>query len=368
MQRILALVRKELLAIFKDPKSRFVVLGPPLIQLLIFGYAATYDLDNAPFAIYNEDSGAASRELSAMFAGSPNLRQVGYIQQRRQIRELIDRRDALFVLHIGPEFSHRLQAGEPAQLQVIVDGRNSNTAVIALNYIRAITQAFESNWRSAQGLDPPPARLVTRAWFNPNLESQWFVVPGIIGLLTLVVTMVVTAMSVAREREHGTFDQLLVTPLRPVEILIGKAVPGFLIGFAEASLIVAVAVFWFQVPLLGSLGTLYVGLGLFLLSAIGVGLVISSMAVTQQQALLGAFLFLVPAIILSGFATPISNMPDLVQHLTLLDPLRYLLVVLRGVFLEGTPIRLLVHQLWPMAVIGVVCLTAAGWLFRHRMY
>ena len=368
MQRILALVRKELLAIFKDPKSRFVVLGPPLIQLLIFGYAATYDLDNAPFAIYNEDTGAVSRELSAMFVGSPNLRLVRHIQYQDQIRDLIDGRDALFVLHIGPDFSHRLQAGESAQLQVILDGRNSNTALIALNYVRAITQAFESNRRAAQGLDPPSARLVTRAWFNPNLESQWFVVPGIIGLLTLVVTMVVTAMSVAREREHGTFDQLLVTPLRPVEILIGKAMPGFLIGFAEASLIVAVAVFWFQVPLLGSLGTLYAGLGLFLLSAIGVGLVISSMAVTQQQALLGAFLFLVPAVILSGFATPISNMPDLVQHLTLLDPLRYFLVVLRGVFLEGTPIGLLVHQLWPMAAIGLVCLAAAGWLFRHRMY
>lgn len=368
LRAILALLRKELLSIFKDPKSRFVVIGPPLIQLLIFGYAATYDLNNVPFAVYNEDRGTAAQELVARFGGSPSLRQVALLEHHSQIRQWIDRRDALFVLHLGPDFSERLQRGDPAPVQLIIDGRNSNTAFIALNYARQIIQEFELQWRTDHGLDAPPTHLVSRAWFNPNLESQWFIVPGIVGLLTLVVTMVVTAMSVAREREHGTFDQLLVTPLRPLEILLGKALPGFLIGFVEASLIVTLAVFWFQVPLLGSVWTLYAGLALFLLSAIGVGLVISSLAVTQQQALLGAFLFLVPAVILSGFATPISNMPPLVQHLTLLDPLRYFMVVLRGVFLEGAPLSLLVHQLWPMALIGAACLSVAGWLFRHRMY
>lgn len=367
MQRILALLRKELLSIFKDPKSRFVVLGPPLIQLVIFGYAATFDLNRVPFALYNEDSGAAARELAARFAGSPSLRQVRSIEHQQKIRPLIDRREALFVLHLGPDFSQRLAHGGPAALQVVIDGRNSNTAMIALGYIREVVSDFERRWRAEQGLEPPPAHLVVRAWFNPNLESQWFIVPGIVGLLTLVVTMVVTAMSVAREREHGTFDQLLVTPLQPVEILIGKALPGFLIGFAEASLIMAVAVFWFQVPLLGSVWTLYAGLALFLLSAIGIGLMISALAVTQQQALLGAFLFLVPAIILSGFATPISNMPELVQYVTLLDPLRYFMVILRGVFLEGASLAVLSHQLWPMAVIGAVCLALATWLFRHRL-
>jgi ABC-2 type transport system permease protein len=207
-----------------------------------------------------------------------------------------------------------------------------------------------------------------RAWFNPTLSSRWFIVPGIVGLLTLVVTLVVTALSVAREREAGTFDQLLVTPLRPVEILIGKSLPGLLIGLIQGSLIILVAMFWFDIPLRGSLGALYLGLGLFLLSAIGVGLMISSLAITQQQGLLGAFLFLVPAVILSGFATPIENMPHAVQLLTYLDPLRYFMIVLRGVFLEGSSYALLVHQYWPMAVIGLASLTLAGWLFRHRMY
>jgi ABC-2 type transport system permease protein len=209
---------------------------------------------------------------------------------------------------------------------------------------------------------------VARSWFNPNLLSRWFVVPGIVGLLTLVVTMLVTALSVAREREQGTFDQLLVTPYRPWEILIGKAVPGFVIGTLEATFIMGVAVFWFRVPLVGSLTALYTGLFLFLLSAIGVGLMISSLSVTQQQGLLGAFMFLVPAIILSGFATPILNMPPAVQKLTLINPMRYFMVIVRGVFLEGTPFHLLIHEFWPLAVIGVVTLSIASWLFRRRMY
>ena len=183
-----------------------------------------------------------------------------------------------------------------------------------------------------------------------------------------MVTLVVTALSVVREQEQGTFDQLLVTPLRPVEILAGKALPGLLVGALEASLIIALAVFWFDIPLRGSLGALYLGLGLFLLSAVGIGLMISAICVTQQQAVLGAFLFLVPAVILSGFATPIANMPDAVQVLTYIDPLRYFLVVVRGVFLEGDGYALLLHQYWPMAIIGIVSLALAGWLFRHRMY
>jgi ABC-2 type transport system permease protein len=239
--------------------------------------------------------------------------------------------------------------------------------LIVLNYVNTITARFNRQWSESHGQPGLPARLEIRAWFNPNLESRWFIVPGVVGMLILVVTLLVTALSVAREREQGTFDQLLVTPLRPVEILIGKALPGFIVGLAEASAIILVAVFWFEIPLQGSLLTLYTGILLFLLSAIGVGLMISSLAVTQQQGLLGGFLFMVPANILSGFATPIANMPPAVQAVTLLNPLRYFMVVLRGVFLEGTPFHLLINQFWPMAVIGLASLALAGWLFRYRM-
>ncbi len=368
MSRLLALIRKEFLALLKDPRSRFVIIGPPIIQLLVFGYAATFDLNDVPLAVYNESGSQASRELIARFVNSPSFQQVATIEHDSRIAPLIERRRALLVLHIGPQFERHLREGTTADVQVIVDGRNSNTAMIASGYAQTIIRNFSIDYAGRSGTEAPPATITSRAWFNPNLLSRWFIVPGIVGLLTLVVTMLVTALSVAREREQGTFDQLLVTPYQPWEILIGKAIPGFLIGLVEATFIILVAVLWFGVPLRGDLSTLYTGIALFLLSAIGVGLMISSLSVTQQQGLLGAFLFLVPAIILSGFSTPIANMPPAVQQLTYLNPMRYFMIILRGVFLEGTPFELLISQFWPLAVIGVTTMLSAAWLFRRRMY
>lgn len=366
--RIHALVIKEMLALLRDPRERALIIVPPLLQLIIFSYAATFDLNHVRLAVFDQDGGAAAHQLIARFTGSPNFELVKRIHDQGQIAPLLDDRKALMVLVIDPDFSSRLRSGLPAKAQVILDGRNSNTALIALNYARNIIQGFNVAWQRAHGMSQPPAELVSRAWFNPNLESRLFIVPGVIGVLLLVVVIMSTALSVAREREQGTFDQLLVTPLRPVEILIGKSMPGLIIGLAEATLVIAVAVGWFDVPLRGHLATLYFGILLFLLSAIGVGLMISSLAATLQQALLGGFMFLVPAVILSGFATPISDMPPAVQYITLLNPLRYFMVVLRGVFLEGTPFSLLLDQFWPMALIGICTLAFAGWLFRHRMY
>lgn len=367
LRRILALAVKELLAILRDKKGRFVLVGPPIAQLLVFGYAATFDLNDIGLAVYNQDRSAPSRELIARIAGSPHFRLVGTIANDGEIAPLIDNQDALMVLHLGPHFSADILRGKSAPAQVIIDGRNSNTALLALGYLRSIVTDFNVAWAREHGTPPPPAVLSVRPWYNESLMSRWFIVPGIVGLLTLVVTTIVTGLSVAREREAGTFDQLLVTPLRPVEILVGKSLPGILIGLVEGSVILLMAVYWFEVPLRGSLGALYLGMFLFLLSAVGVGLMISSLAVTQQQGILGAFLFLVPSVILSGFATPIANMPVLVQQLTLINPLRYFLVILRGVFLEGNSYGLLFDQYWPMLGIALVTMAMAGWLFRHRM-
>ncbi|MBK1722199.1 ABC transporter permease [Thiocystis violacea] len=365
--RILALTIKELLALFKDKRSRFIVVIPPLIQLLIFGYAASFDLNHIPYAVYDRDGGYAARDLLARFEGAPSFDLARRIQRQDEIAEVIDTRDCLLVIQVPPRFTADLVSGQTAPVQILIDGRNSNSAQIAQNYVARIVTGFNQDWVFARGLQGMPVSLVTRAWYNPNLESRWFFVSGLVGLLTLVVTMMVTALSVAREREQGTFDQLLVTPLRPVEILIGKSMPGILIGVFEASLVVILAVFWFKVPLMGELAVLYTGILLFVFAAVGVGLMISSLAATLQQALLGAFLFLVPAVILSGFATPIDNMPPAVQMLTLVDPLRYYLVILRSVFLEGAGFGLLAQQMWPLAIIAAVTLAAAGWLFRHRM-
>ncbi len=367
LQRIFALTLKELLALLRDAASRAVLIGPPLIQLVVFGYAATFDLKDIPFAIYNQDEGQLSRDLIARFTGSTNFQLLAVAHDQREVTSLIDNRSVLFALSIGPEFTSDLERGRTAHVQLIFDGRDSNTAAIANGYAQAIVSAFDRSWNQQHGRKPPPALLLDRAWFNPNLQSRWFIVPGICGILTLLVSMLTTGLSVARERELGTFDQLLVTPLHPAEILPGKALPGFLVGTFEGTLIIVVAIFWFHVPFTGSLAALYFGLFCFLLSAVGIGLMISSLAVTQQQGLLGVFLFMVPAIVLSGFATPIANMPPVVQAITRLDPLRYFLVILRACFLEGADASLLWPQYLPLIAMGIVSLIVAGQLFRRRL-
>ena len=366
--QMFALVRKEFLALLRDPRSRLVLVAPPFIQLLVFGYAATFDLNDVPVAVYNQDRGSLSRELLARIDGSPAFRIVHRVDRERQLQALIDNREVMLVLAMQQDFTRNIEQGRSASLQALLDGRNSNSALIALGYLRNILIDFNRTQQQRQGGPPLPAVMEVRAWYNENMASRWFIVPGIVGLLLLVVTLVITGLSIAREREAGTFDQLLVTPLRPAQILIGKSIPGILIGLVESGFIISVAVLWFDIPLRGSIGALYLGILLFLLSAVGVGLMISAISVTQQQALLGAFLFLVPAVILSGFATPIANMPQVVQWLSYLDPLRYFLVIVRGVFLEGDSYSLLLHQYWPMALIGGVSLGLAGWLARHRMY
>lgn len=365
--RIIALFVKEFLALWKDKRGRVILIAPPLIQGLVFGYAANFDLNHLEFAVYDQDGGEPARELVARFTGAPAFIEVARLDREQQIAEYIDGRKAALVLRLGPNFSRDLLTGKGAGLQAIVDGRDSNTALIILNYVNAIAHDFNREWAHSRGLPEPPARLEMRSWFNPNLESRWFILPGLVGIITLVISTIVTALSVAREREEGTLDQLLVTPLRPIEIILGKTLPAALIGMVEATILVLLAVFWFHVPLQGSLWLLYLGIALFLLSTIGVGLMISSLAQSQQQAFLGAFLFLVPSVILSGFATPLANMPEAVQYLTYLNPMRYFLEVSRGVFLQDLTFAQLFGQFWPMTLIGLVTMTLASWLFRRRV-
>ncbi len=367
-RRVFALLRKELLVLWKDPRSRAVLVGPPLVQLLIFGYAATFDIRDVRTGILDADDSPASRAVIALFAGSPTFGPLVHLADEAALRRAIDRREVALAIRIRPGFETALRGGRSAPLQLLLDGRQSNTSLGILAYAQRIVERYNQRLAREAGFAGPPVRLEMRAWFNPDLESRWFIVPGLTGLLSMVVVLVVTSLSVARERELGTFEQLLVTPFRPLEILLGKALPALLIGLAEGTLIVAVAVFWFAIPLRGSLALLYLGLFVFILAIGGVGLMVSALSRTQQQAILGAFLFVVPAVILSGFATPISNMPETIQTLTLANPFRYFLVILRSVFLRDTPPALLLDQLWPMALIALVTLTAAAILFRRRLY
>jgi ABC-2 type transport system permease protein len=231
-----------------------------------------------------------------------------------------------------------------------------------------VVETFNAQWQAAHGTRPGPSlQVTTRAWYNPNLETRWNMIPGLIGTLTMLQTLLLTAMSVAREREQGTFDQLLVTPFRPVEIMAGKSLPSLLIGMVQVTLILLVAQLWFRIPFVGSFGTLYAAVGLFLLAAIGMGLLVSGIAATMQQGMLYSFVLVMPFTLLSGLATPLSSMPQPLQYFTLINPLRYAIEIAHRVYLEGATLTSLLPELWPLAVIALITLSAASWMFRHRL-
>jgi len=368
LYRILALIVKEFSMVLKDPKSRFVIVGPPLIQFFVFGYAATYDLKNVRYAVLDESRSAASRQLLARFEGSVHFELSRTLSSTEEIAEAINREEARLVLHIGPQFGRRRQLGQTAELQVLVDGRNSNVALIALGYIGSIIEQYNQEMlQSGSGARQGPAvRLVERAWFNANLQSRWFIVSALSGIISMVVVMILTSLSVAREREFGTFDQLLVAPFKPGEILIGKSIPGIFFGLMDALLFSAGAIYWFQVPFRGSIVALVAALLAFIIAIVGVGLLVSSLCMTMQQALLGSFTFIMPSTILSGFATPVANMPYWLQVGTLANPVRHIILALRNIFLEGADTAMVWPQIWPLLIIAAVSLPLAGWLFRHR--
>ncbi len=365
--RILALTRKELLAVLKDPRGRATIFIPPMLQCLLFGYAATYDLNDVPYAVLDQDHSAASTDLLARFDGSGVFHRVASLNRAADVKTWIDAQRALLVIQIGQDFQRRLLSGLPADVQVIADGRNSNTAGTATGYAGAIVEAFNADWRAAHGQSGPPVQMTTRTWYNPNLETRWSMIPSLIGTLTMIQTMLLMAMSVAREREEGTFDQLLVTPFRPAEIMAGKALPSMLIGTSQATTILLVAQLWFRIPFAGSLVTLYTGLILFLLAAVGIGLLLSSVAATMQQAMLFGFIIIMPFSLLSGLTTPISSMPQVLQYVTMLNPLRYAIDIAQRVYLEGVGLDRLLPDLWPLAVLATITLTTASWMFRHRL-
>lgn len=366
--RMLALIRKELLAVLKDPKSRVSVLVPPVLQCLIFGYAASYDLNHVPYVVVDLDRSAASRAFVAELDGSGVFERVATLARAPDVAPLIlDRRAALAII-VGDDFERSLVAGRSARVQVIADGRNTNTAGTAQGYVATIADEFSRNWRRDHGLGGADGvGVASRSWYNPNLETRWNMIPSLIGSITMMMTMILTAMSVAREREAGTFEQLLVTPFRPWEIMVGKAVPSMLIGLVQASSILVVAQLWFRIPFAGSYGVLYLCLALFLAASVGIGLFISSLVRTMQQAMIGAIVVLMPFMLLSGLTTPIGNMPQALQTLTLVNPLRYAIAMTREIYLEGAGL----HQVWPqmaaLAAISAVSLPVAAWMFRNRL-
>jgi ABC-2 type transport system permease protein len=366
-QRLIALIKKELLVILRDPKSRILLIGPPLLQLILFSYAATLDVTNVDIAVLNRDAGRWSHEFISRVQGAPAFHSILPLRDVAGIRDAIDTHKVIAAVHFGPDFSRNLEAGLPADIQIILDGRRSNASQIVNGYLDQIANSVNAEAAGRLNLRTPVDSVIERFWFNPSLEFIWFTVPNLVGTIALLIALMVTGQSVARERELGTHEQLMVSPLRVHEILLGKTIPPLLVGLFHSTLFVLAAVYLFGVPLRGSLILLYASLFVYLVSIVGVGLFISSLAQTQQQAFLGVFLFAAPAILLSGFATPIDNMPDWLQTFTMINPLRHFLVIIKGVFLTAMPAAELLRHAIPLFAIATFTLAGAAIFFRRRI-
>jgi ABC-2 type transport system permease protein len=373
--RLKQMLIKEFIQVFRDKRTRFILIGPPIIQMLIFGYAATYEIRSVPTVVLDLDHSQESRDLLSLFSSSPYFDVQRQLTDSHQLADLIDQGKATVGLEIDAGFARKLRSGQTAPLQVIVDSTNSNTALIASGYISQIALGYAQTYQqdrisriAPQLLEAiPSVQLQARPWYNPGLKSRWFFVPGVIGSLTLVLVVTLTAFAVVREREIGTLEQIMVTPIRPAEFILGKTLPFFLIGLFDVLLIAVVGTLWFQVPFRGHLSVLFTGAILFIISMLGVGLLISTISSTQQQAMVTAFFFIMPAIAFSGFGFPISTMPQWMQYLTYLVPLRYFLIVLRGTYLKGAGMEILWPQMTAMAGLGVGLLTIAILRFHKAL-
>ena len=340
--RIIPIVVKEFIELKRDKWARFRLIVPTLVQMLLFGYAATYEVYHVSTVVLDFDHSQESRELNSRFTFSSRF-DVTVVHSQTQVTKAIDGSDAAVALVIHAGFAELLRKGQNAPLQVIVDGTNSNTALIALGYVNTIAAGFAQDYSTqlaestlgVRGMRQVQVTLEQWPWFNEDLNGQWFFVPGLIGTLTLVIIVNLTAFAIVREREVGTLEQIMVSPIRPAELIFGKTVPFFVIGLGEVALIVAVARLWFQVPFVGNPLVLLLGSSLFLLSTLALGLLISTLCTTQQQAFSMNFFILNPFFILSGFSFPISSMPKVLQWMTYINPLRYYLVVIRWHFPKG---------------------------------
>ncbi|MEW6756934.1 MAG: ABC transporter permease [Acidobacteriota bacterium] len=373
-ERLKHMLIKEFIQIARDPRMRAILLVIPVVQVLIFGYAVTTDVRNIRTAVYDLDGTPASRELLSRFEGSGYFECVARIRRESEVADLLDRGEVKAVLRMNRGFGRDLGAGRTAHVQILVDGTDSNTASVILSYAARITGDFGAEMLSERAsrttgrtAASSAVSLASRAWFNPNLESRNFYVPGVIALLVMVLSILLSSMAVVREKEIGTIEQIMVTPMGRAEFILGKTVPFVLISLFDVVLISGVAVFWFDVPIAGNPLILLASTVFYLMGTLGVGLFISTVSRTQQQAMMTAFFFMQPAILLSGFIYPIANMPEAVQWLTLLNPLRYFLVILRGVFLKGVGLDVLWPQMAALAVLGASLLALASQRFKKTL-
>ncbi|MBD3382622.1 MAG: ABC transporter permease subunit [candidate division Zixibacteria bacterium] len=376
MRRIVHIARKEILQTFRDRRMVGILFVAPLFQLLVFGYAATYDIDLIPTAVIDYDNSSLSRELIHKISASEYFEIQAYPENTDSLTELIDRGDIWCGIVIPPDYDKRIKTSQAVDLQAIIDGSNSNTAGIVGSYLAKIIQDYSFELMaqnksrqlltaSGNGIQLPLEARV-RAWYNPTLSSQIYNVPAVLVMIMLVITMILTSMAVVKEKEIGTIEQISVTPIKPLELMVGKTLPFVMIGVVDIILATAVSIFWFKIPFLGSIWVLLLASFTFMLTTLGTGLLISTFSGTQQQAMMTTFLFIMPFMILSGFAFPISNMPIEIQYFTYINPVRYFVEIVRAIFLKGSGVIELKYHLLALLIIGLTVMSMSVARFRKR--
>lgn len=362
-RKIRFIIIKEFLTTVKDPLTRTVLFVPIIVESILFGYAATFNLNTVPYAVLDQSHSSYATELIAKLDGTGIFERRRTLTSTAQIADSIDSGDAMLVLAIPEDFADKLAAGQSADVQLIMDGRNTTTAAVASGYVSDIIATYNTMLREGS----QPLEVQSISWFNPNLITRWMFIPAMLSLLSLLQVIMLAGLSVAREREQDTFDQLLVTPLSPLEILIGKAVPPIIIGLLQITFVLAISLLWFQIPLAGSVAALYVTLTLFLISCVGIGLSISAVSDNMQQVMVYCFVLLLPMALLSGFATPIRNMPAVLQYATYANPLRFAIDACRRIYLEGCTLAQVSYDFLPMLIVAALTLPTAAWLFRNKL-
>ncbi|OCA54451.1 ABC transporter permease [Photorhabdus namnaonensis] len=364
--RLYTLIIKELQSLLRDPQTRAILVMPVIFQMILFPLSATLDVTNATIAIFDEDKGKASIELTQRLAKSKAFPDVLLLNHSQEIQPVIDHQKALLLVRFPQDFSAKIASHDPVSLQVLLDGRNSNSAQIAAGYIQEIVlnyqQELTGNLPKANN-----SELVIRNWYNPNLDYKWFVVPSLVALITTVGILTVTALSIAREREQGTLDQLLVSPMTTWQIFIGKAVPAVIVATFQATLVLAIGIFCYQIPFSGSLTLFYCAMLIYSLSLVGFGLLISSLCYTQQQAFIGVFVFIMPAILISGYISPVENMPGWLQEITWLNPIWHFNDITKQIYLKDADFTVIWRSLWPLLAITATTGNLAYWLFRRKI-
>jgi ABC-2 type transport system permease protein len=373
-QKVRYLFVKELIQTLRDKQMRITLIVPPILQLIIFGYAANLDVKHIRTAIRDLDQSVESRDLIGRFGSSKYFDVVSFPDTQKEVKDLINQGGVTVSIEIPTDFSRKLKKGDTATVQIILDGSESNTAFIALAYVNQILSEFSTqvlmkrlNRAGMIGFEEAGVDLQQRTWYNPNFESRLFYVPGVIASIAFLIPIILTAQAIVREREIGTLEQIMVTPIRSWELMLGKTLPFALFGLFDVMMIAAIGIFWFEVPLRGNPFVLLSGAILFLMSSVAIGLFISTICSTQQQAQISTFFFAMPAFTLSGFAFPIENMPEWIQYLTYANPLRYFLVIIRGVFLKGNGLDILWPQMIALSFLGTFMIVLSSLRFQKRL-